>query len=546
MHGQRELRKWLSVATVAALSAAGCRTTPEISREVSSEISMGPYVTNPGQTSMTVRWTAETLDEWRVRLRVDEASAGATETRAKKLRYPADPDTRGLSLEGLADDEIGTAYLYVAQFDGLQPGTKYRYTVDFGGESVDGGFRTLASEAEPLTFIASGDSHAADVVADQFAQHDPAWIFHLGDLVHHESYGQFQSYFSPMVNDMTRQFPMAVVRGNHEQRGELLSKLFGLDPDRIYYAFEDGDVLVVALDSSVWRWENAEENTTAMLEWAEKVLTESDATWKIVAFHEPPYDLSYRRSRWGREDAMAVFRRTGVDLVLNGHAHTYQRFAPLYRPGENDEHPILLVNSSGASEVYSTLARRADPYLVAREEGNHYVVFHVDGDTLSGRALDRDGRLIDQFSIEKKDGRPGPEHVAQALPEAPLDILNRAFFRLYMEVPGGAFEPGDEFVVPITLSAGQDPIRYDFRPAADSAEAVELAGEASGEAPAGETVTVSVPLRARTRIRDLGRRGFSVPRIFLVCHYHIGDVEGVISSTRVYARAPADPEEKNE
>lgn len=527
------IRRWVFIVAAMALGAAGCRNSPKMS--------FGPYVTNPGQESMAVRWASDRPGDGVVRLYADEKSAGEAKASALKLRYPVDPETRGLALEGLTEEEIGTAWLHTAAFDGLKPGTEYRYTVEFGKTSVEGGFRTLARDPEPITFIALGDSHAKDVISDQFAQHDPEWIVHLGDLVHYESYGQYQSYFSPMVNEMTKWQPMAVVCGNHDQPGALLSELFGLNPNRIYYAFEDGNVLLVALDSTVWRRADAEENTAAMLEWAERILRESDATWKIVAFHEPPYDMSYRRSRWGRDSAMPVFRRTGVDLVLNGHAHAYQRFAPLYQAGENEDHPILLINSSGASDVYTTaMARHAPPYLVASKEGSHYVVIHVDGQTLTGRALDGEGSLIDEFSIQKKDGRLVADYVARALPEEPFARLDRALVRQYMEMPGGAFEPGDEFVVPITLSTGADSIRYDFRPSPDSAHAVELVEEASGEVPAGERETISVPLRAKVRIRDTGRRGYSDPLVYLDCHYKVGDIEGVISSTRVYARPSPD------
>ncbi len=532
------MQEWLPMAAAAVLGAAGCKSP--------QEMRFGPYVTNPAQESMVVRWASDGLEKGVVRLYCDGKPVGEVKACAEELRYPADPETRGLSLEGLAKEEIGTAYLYWARFDHLQPGTDYRYMVEFGKDLVEGGFRTLATEPEPFTFIALGDSHAADVVSDQFGRHEPAWILHLGDLVHYESYGQYNSYFSPIVNEMLKWQPMAVVRGNHDQRGQLLSRLFGLDPEQKYYAFKDGNCLLVGLDSSVWRRSNPEEKTAVMLEWAEQILRDSDATWKIVAFHEPPYDMSYRRSSWGRNDAMAVFRRTGVDLILNGHAHTYQRFAPMYQHGENEEHPILLVNSSGAGDTYATLARRADPYLVERKEGNHYVVFHIDGQSLTGRALALDGGLIDEFSVQKKDGRLKPEYVEQALPEEPLGRLQSALFRQYMKMPGGEFEPGDEFGVEITFPAGTQPIRYDFRPSPDSKHAVELVEKTSGEVPPGKSITVAVPLRAKAGIRDVGPKGLSEPRIFLDCHYEVEEIKGVISSTRVYAWTPDDEESGTE
>lgn len=108
--------------------------------------------------------------------------------------------------------------------------------------------------------------------------------------------------------------------GNHDyevDRGAYELETLGM-PAR-YYARRVGNVELFLLDSNA-----IGDRQTA---WLERRLEASTARWKIAAFHHPPYSCGYHAGnatvaeRW-----VPLFERYGVDLVLSGHEHSYQRF----------------------------------------------------------------------------------------------------------------------------------------------------------------------------------------------------------------------------
>lgn len=109
--------------------------------------------------------------------------------------------------------------------------------------------------------------------------------------------------------------------GNHDHTSERLYKPFNMDGQR-YYTFKNGNVQFFALDSNYM--------DPVQLEWLERQLSGSGATWKICFFHHPLYshgkfhgsDLDLR----ARLEPLLV--KYKVDVVLNGHEHVYERVKP--------------------------------------------------------------------------------------------------------------------------------------------------------------------------------------------------------------------------
>src|ERR1035437_1064295 len=109
--------------------------------------------------------------------------------------------------------------------------------------------------------------------------------------------------------------------GNHDHTAERLYKPFNMDGQR-YYTFKKGNVQFFALDSNYM--------DPAQLEWLDRQLSGSDATWKICYFHHPLY--SHGKFHGSDLDLRAqlepMLPKYGVDVVLNGHEHVYERVNP--------------------------------------------------------------------------------------------------------------------------------------------------------------------------------------------------------------------------
>jgi len=499
----------------------------------------GPYLENAGPGGITIRWISDTQSAGVVRWGVagDRTLERQTTAMASACRYVRDPALSRIPAAEIPADAYAETWFYEARLEGLAPGTPYRYAVVFSGLTREGTFRTFPDRTEPFTFVVFSDTHGDDAVAAAFTAHQPAFLINAGDLVDREYLPEYLKFFSPEMTAAAGRAPMFAARGNHDQSGRLLARLFTFPEGRLYYSFDYANAHVVCLDSCLWRWPDGDEKIKDMLAWCEDDLKRSRAEWKIVFFHEPPYDLSYRRTNWGREDALPIFRRHGVDLIFCGHAHAYQRFVPLFWPGENDRHPITLIVGAGGSGKYLAMPRRADPHLAVRRDENHFMVCRVDGSRFFLQTLTADGREIDALVLAKQDGRLDPAYIAQALPEETFGLIEQSLSRL--PLPRREIAPGEIFTITLTLRAGSEPYDFELRPAEEMPGVAESAEPCVGTVPAHSQLDVPVKLRALKAIRPAEHGNRTTPLFALECRYRAGGRTGVISSELARMPRPA-------
>ena len=186
--------------------------------------------------------------------------------------------------------------------------------------------------------------------------------------------------FHAVLRDGARLLP---VLGNHDdRRGHAEAQVGRLHMPGRWYEARLGDVLFVGLDSNL-------AGDAAQQEWASSVLGGTDAAWKVVAMHHPPYstgrhgpELSVRRS------FTPLIEDHGVQLVLSGHEHDYQRFRPVAG--------TTYVVSGGAAHVRRTARGRLSEVAFAT---HHFVELRFYDDHLVLLAVDRAGRVFDQVTI---------------------------------------------------------------------------------------------------------------------------------------------------
>jgi hypothetical protein len=109
--------------------------------------------------------------------------------------------------------------------------------------------------------------------------------------------------------------------GNHDHSDEIFYKPFNMNGKR-YYNFHAGNADFFALDSDYM--------DPAQVDWLRQQLSNSTASWKICFFHHP----FYSHARFHGEDVdlrnqlEPIFQKYGVNVVLNGHQHVYERLKP--------------------------------------------------------------------------------------------------------------------------------------------------------------------------------------------------------------------------
>ena len=380
-----------------------------------SPFTKGPYLANAGPTAVTIHYETASPGDGVVLF----GTGGAMDRQvpaalAEKCSYSANPKDK--SAPKL------TVYLYRARLTGLVPGTAYQYQVQPAGKggqaSVPKTFRTFPVKPERITFISYGDTRtnpeAHRSVAACFSRHEPLFILHDGDLVTSgkalEMWGP--QFFTPLV-DVIDHIPIMAALGNHEGGAENLLRFFDQAGGRTWYSFDCGPVHVTVLDDTQTKPEN--------VQWLDQDLAASKAPWKIAMYHAPTFNLEGHKSDTARLTFLPVFEKYGVDVVVAGHSHLYERFVPLFRKGPAatgaPPRPITFITAGGGGAPLVKVSAGPKPAILAKtERAYHYCVFTVDAETLRVEVLGADGAKIDALTITKKGGRYDAAYLAQARP----------------------------------------------------------------------------------------------------------------------------------
>jgi len=270
-------------------------------------------------------------------------------------------------------------YLH-ARISGLRPGGSYFYSVGHegwdprAGLATTGSFSTAPCGRAPFTFTAFGDqgvSHDAVGTSALIRAQNPAFHLHAGDISYAESGGRglVTDYYDPRIWDSffteiepaAASVPWQVAVGNHEMEAWYSADGYGGQHARFdfpgdapsasrpaYYSFVYGNVAVVSLDANDVSFEIPANNGYtggAQVAWLATTLAslrEQPGIDFIVAyFHHCAYcTCAVHGSEGGaRQFFVPLFDAYGVDLVINGHNHVYERTDPL-RGGVSTPAPI--------------------------------------------------------------------------------------------------------------------------------------------------------------------------------------------------------------
>lgn len=343
----------------------------------------------------------------------------ATGSARTRLRYAAD-GAAGWTVVDAVGVELATPDVandprvmrHTVALDGLEPATTYRYAIGDGATwGEERRFSTAPDRPRPFSFIYMGDAQVGldtwgTLVRRARAEHvDAAFYVMAGDLV---NWGERRDDWDLLFHNAAGVYdsrPLVPAIGNHEVdqgRAALYVDQLdlpengpeGIEPERVY-SMEYGDAQFVVLDSNL--------PPEPQVEWLDRTLGASDATWKFVVFHHPLY--SSRPGDRGQPELKAawapLFEKHGVDLVLQGDDHAYLRTFPMKGDRVVDspaEGPVYIHAVSG-TKMY----KQADaPYIARRfTDIATYQVIDIDGGRLEYTSYDAQGRVMDAFTIEK-------------------------------------------------------------------------------------------------------------------------------------------------
>ncbi|HUT20099.1 MAG TPA: metallophosphoesterase [Anaerolineae bacterium] len=323
----------------------------------------GPYLQSVTSDSVWVMW--DTV----------EPSTGLVE-------YGLTPE-----LGSIAEGSQAVAH-HEVQLTGLSAQSVYYYRVD-GGKTAH--FRTApASRQASVRFAVVGDTRTQHrmhrAVIEQMVRASPDLVLHTGDLVEsgHDT-SQWDRFFwieAPLL----RTAPFYPTLGGHEERASHYFDSFVLPSNERWYAFEYGPARLIALQI-----DGAFDPGYEQMRWLERQLSTNEAPWLLVTFHVPVYssrgedDLEVHL----RHTLVPLFERYGVDVVLMGHQHSYERIVV--------DGITYVITAGGGAPLYSL--DEPEPGSQVAVRAHHFLLIDLDPSRLTGTAIDRHGQVIDRFEL---------------------------------------------------------------------------------------------------------------------------------------------------
>ena len=186
--------------------------------------------------------------------------------------------------------------------------------------------------------------------------------------------------FRDVLSSGTRLLP---VLGNHDvMAGHGDAQVAALGMPGRWYAAEVGPVLFIGLDST--KTEDPAQRT-----WLEDTLAASHSPWTIVALHHPPFSAGWHGSdEAAREAFTPLFEKFGVQLVLSGHDHDYQRSHPIQG--------VTYVVSGGGAKLRPAGTAEFTAVSASRL---HFLDISVWSDRLRLTAVGQDGQVFDDVTL---------------------------------------------------------------------------------------------------------------------------------------------------
>lgn len=195
---------------------------------------------------------------------------------------------------------------------------------------------------------------------------------------------KFETPYKPLL-DAGVKFYAAL--GNHDDPNQRSYKLFNMTGER-YYTFKPRDGLrFFALDSNYM--------DKRQLDWFEKEIAQSGSAWKIVFFHHPLYSSGGRHGSDTQLRAVLepLFVKHGVDVVLSGHDHFYERTKP--------QKGILYFVIGGSAKLREGNVRKTDFTAKSFDTDYSFVLMEIDQDTLHYQAIRTNGATVDLGSFQR-------------------------------------------------------------------------------------------------------------------------------------------------
>jgi 3',5'-cyclic AMP phosphodiesterase CpdA len=264
------------------------------------------------------------------------------------------------------------------------------------GDSPEHTFRAGAGPGTRFRFAVFGDTRTGHSVHRQLMEaldhEDIDFLVHTGDMVERGGRKEEWLRYFQIEREVLADMPVVPAVGNHDVSGRDYFRRYFLHAewaeDRNYYTFDWGNLRIVVLDSGIECRNGCEQYA-----FAEHALREGARRGQLMAMmlHYPPYSAGRHGSSLDvQKPVHDLARRHGVELIITGHDHNYERTKPI------DGTTYIVSGSAGApvrpvSPRWFTAEARTEP---------HYILIDVEEKRLIMRAINLQGDTFDTHVME--------------------------------------------------------------------------------------------------------------------------------------------------
>ena len=193
---------------------------------------------------------------------------------------------------------------------------------------------------------------------------------------------KFEDAYKALLDDKVKFYASL---GNHDESNQRFYEKFNMNGEE-YYNFKKGNVSFYALNSNYM--------DKKQVKWLEEKLAADTSEWKVAYFHHPPYSSGGRHgSDTGlREVVEPIFVKYGVNVVLAGHEHFYERIKP-------QKGIYYFISGAGGKLARGDVKDRSPLTEKAYDEDMSFMIVEVVKDQMHFQVISRTGETVDSGVI---------------------------------------------------------------------------------------------------------------------------------------------------
>ena len=238
-------------------------------------------------------------------------------------------------------------------------------------------------------------------IGAEMAQWQTAFPFDFVIMLGDNMYGSqnprdfVRKFEEPYEELLARDVKFYASLGNHDNQENRFYKPWNMNGER-FYSYKKENVRFFVLDTDYL--------DQPQRQWIERELRQSTDDWKIVYFHHPLY--SSARAHGSQTDLQLIleplFVKHGVNVVFQGHDHTYERIKP--------QKGIYYFVEGSSGKLRPGDLRKTPLTEVGNDRDQTFMIVEVDDDELHFQTIARNGRTIDSGTLKQQE-KPKPAPV---------------------------------------------------------------------------------------------------------------------------------------